>query len=136
MAKKLYVGNLAFSVTDDELMQAFTSFGNVASARVVMDRMTGRSKGFGFVEIEDDGQADEAINKMNGQTIGGRPVRVSEAKPQEDRPRRTGGGGRDGGGGGFRGGPRRDGGGRDGGGGGGFRGGSRDGGGNGGGNRY
>ena len=106
MAKKLYVGNLAFSVTDDELMQAFTSFGNIASARVVMDRMTGRSKGFGFVEIEDDGQADEAINKMNGQTIGGRPVRVSEAKPQEDRPRRTGGGG----GGGFRGG-NRDGGG-------------------------
>ena len=126
MAKKLYVGNLAFSVTDDELMQAFTSFGNIASARVVMDRMTGRSKGFGFVEMEDDGQADEAINKMNGQTIGGRPVRVSEAKPQEDRPRRPGGGG----GGGFRGGPRREGGG-----GGGFRGGSRDGG-NGGGNRY
>lgn len=133
MAKKLYVGNLAFSVTDDELMQAFTSFGNIASARVVMDRMTGRSKGFGFVEMEDDGQADEAINKMNGQTIGGRPVRVSEAKPQEDRPRRPGGGG---GGGGFRGGPRREGGGGfGGGGGGGFRGGSRDGG-NGGGNRY
>jgi len=132
MAKKLYVGNLAFSVTDDELMQAFTSFGNIASARVVMDRMTGRSKGFGFVEMEDDGQADEAINKMNGQTIGGRPVRVSEAKPQEDRPRRPGGGG----GGGFRGGPRREGGGGfGGGGGGGFRGGSRDGG-NGGGNRY
>ena len=113
MAKKLYVGNLAFSVTDDELMQAFTSFGNIASARVVMDRMTGRSKGFGFVEMEDDGQADEAINKMNGQTIGGRPVRVSEAKPQEDRPRRPGGGG----GGGFRGGPRREGGGGFGGGG-------------------
>lgn len=98
MAKKLYVGNLAFSVTDDELMQAFTSFGNVASARVVMDRMSGRSKGFGFVEIEDDAQADEAINKMNGQTIAGRPVRVSEAKPQEDRPR---GPRREGGGGGF-----------------------------------
>ena len=100
MAKKLYVGNLAFSVTDDELMQAFTSFGNVLSARVVMDRMTGRSKGFGFVEIEDDGQADQAVDKMNGQTIGGRPVRVSEAKPQEERPRGGGGGGsRDGGGG-------------------------------------
>jgi len=113
MAKKLYVGNLAFSVTDDELMQAFASFGNVASARVVMDRMTGRSKGFGFVELEDDSMADEAVNKMNGQTIGGRPVRVSEAKPQEDRPPR---------------GPRREGGGRDGGG--------RDSGGYGGGNRY
>lgn len=123
MAKKLYVGNLAFSVTDDELMQAFTSFGNVVSARVVMDRMTGRSKGFGFVEIEDDSQADEAVNKMNGQTIAGRPVRVSEAKPQEDRPRRSGGGF---GGGGGRG---RDGGGRGGFGGGGGRG-PRDGGGN------
>lgn len=118
MAKKLYVGNLAFSVTDDELMQAFTSFGNVVSARVVMDRMTGRSKGFGFVEIEDDSQADEAVNKMNGQTIAGRPVRVSEAKPQEDRPRRPGGGG----GGGFRGGPRGEGGGARGGFGGGGRG--------------
>ena len=143
MAKKLYVGNLAFSVTDDELMQAFTSFGNIVSARVVMDRMTGRSKGFGFVEIEDDGQADEAVNKMNGQTIGGRPVRVSEAKPQEDRPRRPGGGGGGGGfGGGGRGGGSRDGGGGYGGGGGGGSrgGGSRDGGGGygggGGGNRY
>lgn len=115
MAKKLYVGNLAFSVTDDELMQAFTSFGTVASARVVMDRMTGRSKGFGFVELEDDSMADEAVNKMNGQTIGGRPVRVSEAKPQEDRPR---GPRREGGGGGYGGGRGggRDGGGRDGGG--------------------
>lgn len=132
MAKKLYVGNLAFGVTDDELMQAFTSFGNILSARVVMDRMTGRSKGFGFVEIEDDGQADEAVNKMNGQTIGGRPVRVSEAKPQEDRPRRPGGGGggsRDGGGGYGGGGGRGGGGSRDGGGGGGY-------GGGGGGNRY
>jgi RNA recognition motif-containing protein len=121
MAKKLYVGNLAFSVTDDELQQAFTSFGNVMSARVVMDRMTGRSKGFGFVEIEDDAQADEAVNKMNGQTIAGRPVRVSEAKPQEDRPRgprREGGGGGGFGGGGR--GPRRDGGG-----GGGYGGGGR-----------
>lgn len=136
MAKKLYVGNLAFSVTDDELMQAFTSFGTIASARVVMDRMTGRSKGFGFVELEDDAQADEAVNKMNGQTIAGRPVRVSEAKPQEDRPRgprREGGGGFGGGGG--RGGPRREGGGGGFGGGGRGGGGGRDGGG-GGGNRY
>ena len=141
MAKKLYVGNLAFSVTDDELQQAFASFGNVGSARVVMDRMTGRSKGFGFVEIEDDAMADEAVNKMNGQTIAGRPVRVSEAKPQEDRPRgpRAGGGGGGFGGGGGRGGPRREGGGGFGGGGGGRGGGSRDGGGGyggGGGNRY
>lgn len=127
MAKKLYVGNLAFSVTDEELSQAFAAFGNVASARVVMDRMTGRSKGFGFVEIEDDGAADDAINKMNGQTIGGRPVRVSEAKPQEDRPRgprREGGGGGGFGGGGGNRGPRRDGGGGGGYGGGGYGGGS------------
>ena len=151
MAKKLYVGNLAFSVTDDELSQAFTGFGNILSARVVMDRMTGRSKGFGFVEIEDDGQADEAVNKMNGQTIGGRPVRVSEAKPQEDRPRgpRTGGGGGGYGGGGRSGGGGGGGyggGGRSGGGGGGYGGGGRSGGGGsrdggggyggGGGNRY
>jgi RNA recognition motif-containing protein len=127
MAKKLYVGNLAFSVTDEELSQAFAAFGNVASARVVMDRMTGRSKGFGFVEIEDDAAADDAINKMNGQTIGGRPVRVSEAKPQEDRPRgprREGGGGGGYGGGGGNRGPRRDGGGGGGYGGGGYGGGS------------
>jgi cold-inducible RNA-binding protein len=122
MAKKIYVGNLAFSVTDDELQQAFSSFGNVTSARVVIDKMSGRSKGFGFVEIEDDGGADEAVNKMNGQTIAGREVRVSEAKPQE--PRTGGGGGRGGfGGGGGRGGPRRDGGGGGGGGRGGYGGG-------------
>ncbi|MCM2353256.1 MAG: RNA-binding protein [Pseudobdellovibrio sp.] len=107
MAKKIYVGNLSFSITDDELQQAFASFGTVTSARVVMDKMSGRSKGFGFVEIEDDAGADTAIEKMNGQTIGGRPVRVSEAKPQE--PRTGGGGGRGfggprGGGGGGRGG--------------------------------
>ena len=120
MAKKIYVGNLSFSITDDELQQAFASFGTVTSARVVMDKMSGRSKGFGFVEIEDDAGADTAIEKMNGQTIGGRPVRVSEAKPQEPR---TGGGG---GGRGF-GGPR--------GGGGGGRGGFGGGRGNGGGGR-
>ena len=115
MAKKIYVGNLAFSVTDDELQQAFASFGNITSARVVMDKMSGRSKGFGFVEIEDDASADTAIEKMNGQTIAGRPVRVSEAKPQDPNsrpPRRDGGGGRGGFGGGGGRGPRRDGGGR------------------------
>lgn len=142
MAKKIYVGNLSFSVTDDELQQAFASFGNVLSARVVMDKMSGRSKGFGFVEIEQDDAADEAVSKMDGQTIAGRAVRVSEAKPQEDRPRRPGGGGGFGGGGrsgggGF-GGGRGNGGGGGGfgggrGGGGGFRGGG-DRGGNGGGN--
>ena len=118
MAKKLYVGNLSFSVNDEELQQAFSSFGNVISARIVIDKMSGRSKGFGFVELEDDAGADSAISKMDGQDIGGRPVRVSEAKPQEDRPRREGGGGFGGGGGGNRG-PRRDGGGFGGGNGGG-----------------
>ena len=133
MAKKLYVGNLSFSVTDDELQQAFTSFGNVLSARIVMDKMSGRSKGFGFVEIEQDSAADEAVSKMDGQTIAGRAVRVSEAKPQEERPRREGGGGGGGGyGGGGRGGGDRGGGGGYGGGrGGGDRGGGdRGGGGN------
>lgn len=128
MAKKIYVGNLSFSVNDEELQHAFSSFGNVTSARIVIDKMSGRSKGFGFVEIEDDAAADSAISKMDGQEIGGRPVRVSEAKPQEDRPRGPRREGGFGGGGGNRG-PRRDGGGN--GGGGGFRG--RDGGGNGGG---
>lgn len=128
MAKKIYVGNLAFSVTDDELQQAFASFGNITSARVVMDKMSGRSKGFGFVEIEDDASADTAIQKMDGQTIGGRAVRVSEAKPQEPRTGGGGGrggfgGGRGGGGGGGRGG--FGGGGRSGGGGRGFGGGDR-----------
>ena len=132
MAKKLYVGNLSFSVTDDELQQAFTSFGNVLSARIVMDKMSGRSKGFGFVEIEQDSAADEAVSKMDGQTIAGRAVRVSEAKPQEERPRREGGGGGGYGGGGRGGGDRGGGGGGYGGGrGGGDRGGGdRGGGGN------
>ncbi len=140
MAKKIYGGNLSFSVNDEELQQAFSSFGNVISARIVIDKMSGRSKGFGFVEIEDDAAADTAISKMDGQEIGGRPVRVSEAKPQEDRPRRSGGGGFGGGGGGrsgggYGGGGRSGGGGYGGGGrsgGGGYGGGDR--GGNGGGN--
>ena len=121
MGKKLYVGNLPFSATDASLQDIFANCGTVESAKVITDRDSGRSKGFGFVEIEDDSAADDAINKMNGQTIGGRPVRVSEAKPQEDRPRgpRREGGGFGGGGGGGRG-PRRDGGGF--GGGGGYRG--------------
>lgn len=134
MAKKIYVGNLAFSVTDDELQQAFASFGTITSARVVMDKMSGRSKGFGFVEIEDDASADTAIQKMDGQTIGGRAVRVSEAKPQE--PRTGGGGGGRGFGGGGGGGGRGfggggGGGGRSGGGYGGGGGGGRSGGGGG-----
>lgn len=107
MSKKLYIGNLAFAIRDEELSDAFGSFGTIVSARVVMDRDTGRSKGFGFVEFDSEEAAQSAIESMNGKELSGRPLNVSEARPQTDRPR-------GGGGGGFRGG--RDGGGRDGGG--------------------
>ena len=84
----IYVGNLAYSVTDDELREAFSAFGEVSRASVIMDRDTGRSKGFGFVEMPDDTQAEAAIKELNEQPIGGRPIRVNEARPREDRPRR------------------------------------------------
>ena len=101
MGKKLYVGNLSFSMTDSTLEQAFTAHGTVESAKVITDRDTGRSKGFGFVEMSSDQEANTAIEKMNGQVLDGRPLTVNEAKPQAPR---TGGGGRSGGGGGgFRG---------------------------------
>ena len=86
--KNIYVGNLAYSVTDDDLRDAFSAFGDVARAKVIMDRDTGRSKGFGFVEMADDGQAQSAIDGLNDQPINGRNVRVNEARPREDRPRR------------------------------------------------
>ncbi len=101
MGNKLYVGNLAYSVRDDSLLQAFSQFGNVSSAKVMMDRETGRSKGFGFVEMGSDAEAQSAINGMNGQPIDGRAVVVNEARPREERPGGFGGGG---GGGGSRGG--------------------------------
>ena len=113
MGNKLYVGNLAYSVRDENLNDAFAQFGTVTSAKVMMDRDTGRSKGFGFVEMGSDAEAQAAINGMNGQSLDGRAVVVNEARPREDRP---GGGG---GGGGFRGGYGGGGGGRSGGGGGG-----------------
>ncbi len=102
MGNKLYVGNLAYSVRDDSLLQAFSQYGNVASAKVMMDRETGRSKGFGFVEMGSDAEAQAAINGMNGQPIDGRAVVVNEARPREERPGGFGGGGggRSGGGGG------------------------------------
>jgi RNA recognition motif-containing protein len=84
----IYVGNLAYSVTDDELRDAFAAFGEVSRASVIMDRDTGRSKGFGFVEMPDDAQAETAIKELNEKPIGGRNVRVNEARPREDRPRR------------------------------------------------
>ena len=102
MGNKLYVGNLAYSVRDDSLLQAFSQFGNVTSAKVMMDRETGRSKGFGFVEMGNDAEAQAAINGMNGQPVDGRAVVVNEARPREERPGGFGGGGggRSGGGGG------------------------------------
>lgn len=93
MGKKLYVGNLAFSVTDQELNSTFMQFGTVASAKVITDRDTGRSKGFGFVEMSSDGEAADAIAKMNGTQQNGRAMTVNEAKPQPDRDSRGGGGG-------------------------------------------
>ncbi len=93
MGNKLYVGNLAYSVRDDSLMQAFSPFGTVTSAKVMMDRETGRSKGFGFVEMGSDAEAQAAINGMNGQPLEGRAVVVNEARPREERPGGFGGGG-------------------------------------------
>ena len=99
MGNKLYVGNLAYSVRDESLQQAFSQFGSVASAKVMMDRDTGRSKGFGFVEMGSDAEAQAAINGMNGQPLEGRAIVVNEARPREERPGGFGGGGGGGGGG-------------------------------------
>ena len=112
MGNKLYVGNLPYSVRDDDLQQAFSEFGSVSSAKVMMERDTGRSKGFGFVEMGSDAEAQAAISGMNGQSLGGRSVTVNEARPMEARPPRTGGfGGDRSGGGGYGGGNRSGGGG-------------------------
>src|SRR5438105_12542907 len=100
MGNKLYVGNLPDSVRDSDLEQAFGQFGSVTSAKVMMERDTGRSKGFGFVEMGSDAEAQAAISGMNGQPLGGRSVVVNEARPMENRPRTGGGVGYGGGGGG------------------------------------
>src|SRR5436309_7820203 len=97
MGKKLYVGNLTYGVTDSALEQMFAAHGTVESAQVIMDRDTGRSKGFGFVEMKTDQEAQAAIQALSGQQMGGRSLTVNEAKPREDR---GGGGGRGGYGGG------------------------------------
>ena len=119
MGNKLYVGNLPYSVRDEDLQQAFSQYGTVSSAKVMMERDTGRSKGFGFVEMGSDAEAQAAVSGMNGQSLGGRGIVVNEARPMESRPPRSGGGGGGygggGGGGGYGGGG---GGGRSGGGGG------------------
>jgi RNA recognition motif-containing protein len=123
VAKKLYVGNLSYGTTDSDLQGMFEEYGTVESAQVIIDRDSGRSKGFGFVEMRNDQEAQAAINALNGKEVDGRSLTVNEARPREDRGGgRSGGGGRGGrGGGGY------------GGGGGGYGGG---GGGGGGGRRY
>ena len=121
MGNKLYVGNLPYTVRDGDLEQSFGQFGTVTSAKVMMERDTGRSKGFGFVEMGSDAEAQAAIAGMNGQPLGGRSLVVNEARPMEARPPRTGGGGGYGGGGGGGGGYGGGGGGGYGGGGGGGR---------------
>ncbi len=129
MSKKLYVGNLSYDMENTDLENAFSEFGSVESANVIIDRQSGRSKGFGFVEMATEEQAKAAMDAMDGQELSGRPLKVNLAKPQEDRPRSSGGrpggsrpggsGGRPGGSGGNRGGSGGSGGGRGGYGGGG-----------------
>ena len=98
MAAKLFVGSLSYNVTDQMLSDAFAQAGTVVSAKVIMDRMTGRSKGFGFVEMSSDEEAKKAMEMLNGKELDGRPLAVNEARPME--PRTGGGGGYRGGGGG------------------------------------
>ncbi|MCW3055105.1 MAG: RNA-binding protein domain, partial [Chthonomonadales bacterium] len=114
MAKRIYVGGLPYSATEEDLENLFSSIGAVKDATIITDRYTGQAKGFGFIEMDNDEEADAAINALNGTQMGGRTLTVNEAKPREDRPRTGGGGGGYGGGGG---------GGRTGGGGGGYGGG-------------
>ena len=100
MGKKLYVGNLSYSVSSSDLQQLFAQFGKVDSAEVISDRMTGRSKGFAFVEMSTDEEAQKAVEGMNGKEHEGRPMVVNEARPREPRHAGGGGGGYGGGGGG------------------------------------
>jgi len=97
MGKRLYVGGLPYSTTDDELKDAFSQAGTVTSANVVIDKMTNRSRGFGFVEMSSDEEAQRAVETLNGKDLGGRNITVNEARPLSERPPR-----REGGGGGFR----------------------------------
>jgi cold-inducible RNA-binding protein len=98
MAKKIYVGNLSFQITDADLNKMFSEIGHVESAQIVTDRDTGRSKGFGFVEMSDDAAAAKAIEQLNGKEVNGRALTVNEARPKESGSRGSGGGGRDRGG--------------------------------------
>jgi RNA recognition motif-containing protein len=92
MAKKLYVGGLPYSTKDEDLKETFSQAGTVASATVIIDRMSGRSKGFGFVEYASDEEAQHAIEMFDGTDLGGRTIKVNEARPMEERPRRDRGG--------------------------------------------
>src|SRR6195952_5913230 len=94
----IYVSNLSFNVQDEDLRDFFKDYGEVSSAKVIMDKMTNQSRGFGFVEMSDDAAAKKAISELDGATVEGRTIKVMEAKPKEDRPARNSGGG-----GGFRG---------------------------------
>lgn len=93
MATKLFVGSLSYQATDDDLQSAFAAVGQVVSAKVIMDRETGRSKGFGFVEMSTEEEAQKAVKELNGKEIAGRPVVVNEARPQEPRGERRSFGG-------------------------------------------
>ena len=106
MAKKLYVGGLPYATTDTDLKDAFSKAGSVVSAVIIMDKMSGRSKGFGFVEMSSDEEAQKAIDMWNGKDFGGRTLTVNEARPMEERPRNNFRGGDRGGYGGGRGGDR------------------------------
>lgn len=94
----IYVSNLSFNVQDEDLKEFFAEYGEVTSAKVITDKFTGRSRGFGFVEMSDDAAAQKAIQELDGATVEGRAIKVSEAKPREARPSTGGGGGRSGGG--------------------------------------
>jgi cold-inducible RNA-binding protein len=89
--KKIYVGNLSFDTNDTQLNQIFQPFGQVSSSRVIMDQYSGRSRGFGFVEMENNAEADKAIAELNGKNVEGRDLNISEARPREDKPRGSGG---------------------------------------------
>ncbi|HEY1115510.1 MAG TPA: RNA-binding protein [Chitinophagaceae bacterium] len=109
----IFVSNLSFNVQDEDLREFFAPYGEVTSAKVITDKFTGKSRGFGFVEMSDDAAAQKAIAELDNGTVDGRTIKVTEAKPREDRPARSGGGGfggNRGGGGGFGGGGNRDGG--------------------------
>jgi cold-inducible RNA-binding protein len=108
MGKRLYVGNLPYNATDDQLKELFSGAGEVASANIIVDKMSGRSKGFGFVEMATDEEAAKAIEMFNGKDLGGRNITVNEARPMEQRAPRTGGFGGGRGGRGFGGGGGRD----------------------------